>query len=131
VNHRARLGWTLAVSLVLWLPVAVQILRNAIDAAIGGLYYLAALALAWFGTGVIMKMAAGYILRSRIEAQRAMKQIHDIERRHKIEAIEERRRKREVEAGRRHDDSDSPGAYDDDAPAVPRPRRSDGEHDDN
>jgi hypothetical protein len=121
VNHRARLGWTLAISLVLWLPVALRVVNGEIDLPAGGMYYLIALALGWFGTGVIMTIASGYSSRSRAEAQRAIKEIEAIERRHKVEALEERRRQRN-ELGEGADESDGD-------PAVPRPRRSDGDDD--
>jgi hypothetical protein len=132
VNHRARLGWTLGVSLVLWAPVAMRIIKDQVDLPIGGLYYLIALFLAWFGTGIILTLASGYTARSRQEAQRAMDEIREIERRHQVEALEERRRNRELDESSDDDahGMQEAGAYDDDAPAMPRPRRSDGEAED-
>jgi hypothetical protein len=132
VNPRSRLSWTLAISLLLWLPVAYQVLQDQIDLPIGGLYYLIALALAWVGSGIVLTIISGYLTRARLEAQRALKEIRDIERRHRREALEQRQRERQALAANEgnHDDSDSDSDsdsdhYDDDAPAMPRPRRSD------
>lgn len=64
----------------MWAPVAFSILVGHTDLAVGGLYFLGALALSWFGTGFIMNLTNRY--RATVdELERAKREIERIERR--------------------------------------------------
>ena len=92
----SRLAWALGSSLIIWAPVALSIVTKHTDLATGGIYYLGALLLTWFGTGLIDRIMAGYRQTSnRLEL--AKRQIELIERRNAADQAAEPQHRRSTD----------------------------------
>lgn len=85
MTPHGRAEWALGLSLLIWSPVALAIVSGSIPLYLGGLYYLAALAIAWVGTGVIAGIVNNY--RGVVDnLERAKREIEEIERRSQDDA---------------------------------------------
>lgn len=95
MTHNSRTGFALAASLAMWAPAAISMLFGRLDVAVGGLYYLGALAIAWVGTGFIMNLANRYRMTVN-NLERAKMEIEKIERRNA--ELEEQRNRRSTDS---------------------------------
>ncbi len=90
MNPYSRMMWTLIAALLIWAPAALSVLGDKTDLPTAGLYFLGALAIAYFGVGVISYISHNY-RQTQHNVQMAKWQIEEIERR-KTEEAELKRR---------------------------------------
>lgn len=100
MNPYARTRWTLIAALLIWAPIAMQMVNGGIELWFAGAMFLGALLLGYIGTGIIGHMTDGYA--------KTHHQVHMAKR--QIEAIE--RRKAAENQNRRKDDGEDEPAGD-------------------
>ena len=87
---------------MIWIPGLLQVLRGRTDISTAGLYFVAALILAWIGTGVVAGITNRY-QRTLHGVERAKHQIAVMERRAELKA----KREEEDEQHRRRKNDNS------------------------
>lgn len=113
MNPHNRLIWALGTSLVVWAPAAVSVATGRLEAPAGGIAYLGALGLAWFGTGVIAHLMSNYRAHhDRVDQAKA--RIEAIERASIAAADAQQRRKDDKDAKDAKDAKDDATKDDDD-----------------